>query len=186
MIAYEPNLIPMIALTSVAFLAVYAIKAVVMIIPAPALYIAAGVAFPIGWALIITYLGLIISLSVGYFNGKKLGEKRATELISKNRKVADFLESKLDRLSYLCFISRILPFPKDLFSMLYGAIGMPFYKYIAISLMGMSPIMIPNVLVGHSIGTPISPEFLIPFGISLAVALVVFILYKGQTANKPA
>ena len=186
MITYDSSIITLTILTALAFIAVYALKAVVMIIPAPALYIAAGLYFPIEWAIIVTYLGLLTSLSIGYFNGKMLGEKRVSELIAKHKRAAIFIESRQDSLPSLCFISRITPLPKDLFSMLYGALGMPFSKYIFISLMGISPVMIPYVIAGSYIATPLSPEFLVPFSASLIITLVIFFIYKRQTGIKKA
>jgi len=175
----------MAAVTVIVLLIIYAIKAVIMIIPVPALYMAAGVAFPTWWAIIVTYLGLLISFSIGYFNGKKLGEKKVSEMLSKNKKVAGFFESKHLDLPSMCFISRLIPLPKDLLSMFYGAVGMPFQKYIVISLLGVSPVMIPYVVAGAYAADPLSLEFLLPFGVNLSIILTSFAIYK-KIQKRPA
>jgi uncharacterized membrane protein YdjX (TVP38/TMEM64 family) len=130
-----------------AFFILYALKAVVMILPVNVLYISAGMIFPAAWGILITYIGLAIALGVGYFNGKELGEDKVSETLAKHKKAASFLDSRRN-LTSMCFIARLLPLPKDLFSMFFGAVGMPFYKYVVISLLGLSPVMISSVIAG--------------------------------------
>ena len=172
------SIIPMAVITALVLLVVYGIKAVVMVIPAPALYMAAGAAFPVEWALLVTYMGLFISLSIGYYTGKHLGEDAINALLAKNKRVSTFLELQHKNLPSFCFIARILPLPKDPMSMFFGSIKMPFSRYLIISMLGMSPIMIPNVIAGHAISQPLSPEFLVPFGVSLVITVSVFSIYN--------
>jgi len=178
---HEPVSLP---LTMLAFFIIYAIKPIIMIIPVNMLYITAGLIFPAGWSILITYLCLAAALSVGYINGKKLGQNKVNEVLDKNKKAAVFLDNQKNNLLSMCFIVRLLPFPKDLFSMFFGAVGMPFYKYLVISLIGISPVMISTVLAGAYISTPLSPEFLVPFGASLAIILVLFIIYRVLNKRK--
>jgi len=170
-----------VILATLVILAIYTIKGIVMIIPAPALYIAVGALFPTPFAIIITYLGMTAALSVAYILGKKLGEKKINLLINKQERVSSFLRTNQDNLLTLCFLSRVLPLPKELFSLFYGSIGMKYPVYLIVSLLGMTPFMIPNVVAGASIHTPLSPEFLIPFGISLGITIVVFVIYTIHT-----
>jgi len=183
---YEPAVIWLTVTTVLFFLAIYAVKAVIIIIPAPALYIAAGAAFPTIWAIIITYIGITIGLCIAYHNGKRLGERRVHDLLSKSKRVSGFVEAHKNDLPSFCFISRVLPLPKDLLSMFFGALGMKFLRYLVISLLGMSPVMIPTVLAGSSITDPLSPEFLVPFGISLTVSLIVFAIYSIKSKSDDA
>jgi len=155
-----------------------------MIIPAPVLYVAAGVVFPTGWAILITYLCLTLEFFLGYLYGKKLGTTKVMALLTKNKKIAGFLEIRKENIPALCFISRLSPLPKDLFSLFYGAIGMPFWKYLLISLAGVSPVMFPTVIAGTSASNPLSTEFLVPFVICFFVMSVVFIAYKAMMLKK--
>jgi len=180
---YEPAVILVTVGTILLFLLIYAVKAVIIVIPAPALYIAAGAAFPTLWAIVITYLGMTIGLCIAYNNGKLLGEKRVNDLLAKSKRVSGFVEAHRGDLPSFCFISRVLPLPKDLLSMFFGALGMKFLRYLVISLLGMSPVMIPTVLAGSSITDPLSPEFLVPFGISLTVSLIVFVIYSIKSKS---
>jgi len=172
---YESVSLP---LGMLALFIIYALKPVIMIIPVNMLYVAAGLIFPVGWAILITYIGLSIALSIGYINGKRLGENKVNKVLAKNKRAAAFLENHADNMPSLCFIVRLLPFPKDLFSMFFGAVGMTFGKFIIISLMGVSPVMLSTVIAGAYIANPLSPEFLVPFGASLGIMLILFIAYR--------
>lgn len=131
----------------IAFFIIYAIKAVVVVIPVNVLYISAGMIFPPGLGILITYIGLAIALCVGYLTGKELGESKVKETLVKNKRAASFLNSQKN-LASMCFLVRILPLPKDLFSMFFGAAGMPFGKFLLVSLIGLSPVMISSVIAG--------------------------------------
>jgi len=170
-----------IFLAIISFLLIYAVKAVVMIIPVPVLYVAAGIVFPLPWAIVVSYLGLIIALSVGYFNGRRLGEKKVTVLINKHIKLENVLKGKMRNLDHLCFLSRFIPLPFDLLSMFYGALKMPFDKYLTMSLLGVTPKVITFILTSTYISKPWSIEFMIPFILSLTVVLVgIFIHAKNN------
>ena len=129
-------------------LIMYALKPIVMLLPVNVLYIVAGVFFSPVLAVVITYIGLAAMLAVGYINGKELGEHKVSETLAKHKKAASFLDSRRN-ITSMCFVVRLLPMPKDLFSMFFGAVRMPFYKYMVISLAGMSPVMISSVIAAY-------------------------------------
>lgn len=160
------------------FMIIYIFKPIVMFIPLPVLYISAAIIFPTWLAFIITFGGVGLALTSGYYSGKFLGKENINKYLSKNKRVTRFLEDQNEALSDLCFPYRILPLPFDLFNMLCGAIGVSFWKYLLVSLLGLSTFIIPNILAGVYITTPLSPRFLVPFGISLVITSSVFILYK--------
>jgi len=162
---------------AIAFIAIYSVKAVTVVVPASVLYIATGIVFPAGWNILVAYLCMAAALSVGYALGKRTGEEKIKEMLTKQKKLANLLDARKNNLTSLCFISRITHLPIDLCSMLFGALNMPFFRYILISLLGLSPSMIPLVFAGSSIMNPLSGEFIIPFSICLVVTLVIFIVY---------
>ena len=169
-------------LAAFAFFAIYTLKAIVMVIPMKVLYVSAGIVFPVPWAIVVTYVGLVISLSIGYMNGRMLGEK-GIERLKKQKKIADLLEVKEHNLLILCFISRMSPIPFDLQSIFYGATKMSFWKHIFASLLGLTPVMLPFVFVGSSLDNPLSPQFLIPLMIGVAIIFVVLISYRKWTSE---
>ena len=166
--------------TVLVFIGVYLLKPLLMFIPIPALYVAAGIVFPTWIAFVITFGGVALALTTGYYLGKILGERQVNKYLEKNEKMQRFLGGEDKRILLFCFIYRVLPLPFDLFNMVCGATKVPFWKYLIVSVLGLSAIIVPNVLAGAYITTPLSPEFLIPFGISLAFTFSMFILYKRK------
>ena len=134
-----------------AMLVLYCLKSLVVVIPISVLYISTGILFPTVPALIIAFIGVTFSLSIGYLYGKKLGEEKVQEVIGRHKKVEAFLTEHRCRLKYMCFISRLSPLPFDLFSMFSGAVNIPFGKYLFFSLLGISVKMVPLVLAGSTI-----------------------------------
>jgi len=164
---------------AIGFALLYVIKGLAMVVPSSLLYISAGMVFNPLIGILITYAGLTVSLSIGYFFGKKIGEKRVAKMLTKQKKLADFFDvENKEKLLSLCFMSRMLHLPFGLSSLFFGALNMPFWKHIFASLLGITPIMIPAVLAGAAASNPISAEFLIPFSISLGITLAIFIIYK--------
>ena len=69
-------------------LGVYAVKAVLMVIPASLVYISVGMAFDTKRAVIVNLLGIAIEVTVTFFMGKFLG-KDAVEKKIRNTKAGD-------------------------------------------------------------------------------------------------
>jgi len=170
--------------TAAIFLVLYALQGAVMIVSTVMLYIGAGLLFPTWIGIAVTYAGLTVSLSVGYFIGKKLGQDKVIKMLAKNKKIADFLLGSQDNILFLCFISRILPTPFGLVSLFFGAMKVPYFKYILASLMGLTPFMLPVLFAGSAITNPLSVEFLVPFSISLSVSLIIMVAYKTKVVTK--
>jgi len=162
------------------FLVLYALKGAILVISVIMLYIGAGMLFPVWAAILVSYAGLTVSLSVGYFMGMKLGEDKANKIVAKRKYLSDFIHGNKERMVFLCFISRLLPMSYGLVSLLFGALRVPFFKYLFMSLLGISPRMIPIVLAGTAITNPLSADFIVPFGISLCISLVILVVYKTK------
>ena len=171
-------------LTVIGFVVVYALMAVTLAIPKSLLFIAAGIAFPTWIGILVTYIGLAVSASIGHFMGKRMGEEKVSKTIAKNKKVSDILIGNKENLMNLCFISRLLPMPYALTSLFFGAFKAPFLKFVLVSLLGATPYMIPVVFAGAAITDPFSAAFLIPFGISLGITLAIFLAYKTRIVTR--
>ena len=171
-------------LAALGFIALYALQGAVMVIPTGLLYVAAGLAFPTRIGILISYVGLAVSLSVGYIIGNRLGEEKVKKMIAKQKKIDDFLSGNKENLLSLSFISRILPTPFGLVSLFFGAVKVPYPQYILMSLLGLSPFMIPVVFAGAAITNPFSADFIVPFVISFVLTFIVFIAYKERLVTK--
>lgn len=172
------------ALTIFVILLLYALQGAVMIVPTGLLYIAAGLAFPTWIGLIVTYAGLTVSLTIGYLIGKRMGLDKVGKALAKNKKISDFLNGSKDNLLMLSFISRILPTPFGLVSLFFGAVKVPYVKYIFMSLLGLSPFMVPVVFAGAAVTNPFSAAFLVPFGVSLGITGIILVVYKAKLVTK--
>jgi uncharacterized membrane protein YdjX (TVP38/TMEM64 family) len=141
-----------LGLAFVAIIALHALKGCVMFIHILMLYAAAALLFTTPWAIAVTYIGLAVNFSVSYAIGRKLGYAKVEAILRKNKRVGDFVERKRQTanrsLSSLCFLMRLLPFPLEPVSMLFGSVRMPFRKYMLVSLASKSITMIPLVMAG--------------------------------------
>jgi len=168
-------------LASLAFFLIFSIKPFIMFPPSPLLYISAGIIFPFWMAIMVLYVCIATQMTIGFFNGNKLGEKRIRKLLEKKKWTAGFINKEKDSLLPLCFITRVLPFPKDPVSMFYGAMGMPYLRFLIVSLLGLTPHIIPITMAGRHIRNPLSSEFIVPFAVCLFISLTLLIIYKLKT-----
>ena len=155
----------------------YSLKSVVLLIPTVALYISAGVMFPVGWALAVTCAGLFCEMSIGYIIGKRLGSKKVEARIEKSARLKKFIARHNNAHLSGSFLFRFIPLNFELVSMFYGASGVAYPQYVLLSFLGTVPGMIPFVLLGGSLTTPFSKEFLVPFSICAFLCISVFFIY---------
>lgn len=158
-------------------MAIYSMKSVVIgIPPLSVLYVSAGIMFPGFRAILVTYLGLICEMTIGYWIGRRLGKEHVEKLVAKSGKVAHLLAPTDSTFNSVCFIVRLVPgpLPLDIMSMLFGATKLSYGRYLMFSLLGVSPGVFAWVIAGRSISNPLSKEFLIPFGIGVGISLVAF------------
>lgn len=174
--AFLPNR-PVLAGFLLIFL--FGVKSIVFIIPVVVLYLGAGMALPIGWAIAVAYFGLSLEMVLGYLIGKKLGKNKVTTLANKYPKAAKLLMYANRYDETICLLLRLLPGPPiEIVSMFLGAMGVPMGRYLLYSLLGITPTMLPWVFAGTSVLTPLSKGFLIPAAIGLCISLILFFLVK--------
>lgn len=171
-------------LAALILLGIYCIKSVVMVIPVVILYISAGIMFPTGWAIVLTYFGLFCEMSIGYFVGKRRGGEKVIKLMEKNKGARQLISYHEKNNSTVCFIARFFPLPFDLVNMFFGATGTRYWQFVVFSFLGLTPGMIPYVLMGNAVTNPLSKEFLIPFVICGIVTACTFIIYQKWRKEK--
>jgi len=158
----------------------YCLKSVVIFLPLTALFVSTGIMFPAPLAIAITYLGLFFELSIGYWIGGYFANGSYEKIIAKNKTIRSWLKPSAETFNAVCFFMALLPgpLPLDITSMLLGAAKISYFRFILFSLLGLSPGMLAWVVAGGSISTPLSKEFLVPFGIALVIALITFIILQ--------
>lgn len=134
-------------------LGIYAVKSMLFIIPASMIYIYVGMAFSPLSAIAVNFAGIFLEVTLTYLLGLFLGgsyvEKRLRGKPA-GEKVMSFLQDN-KKLSAL-FVVRVLPvFPIDFVSLFLGAVKLPFWKYILISIAGIMPRVAMFTVVGDTL-----------------------------------
>lgn len=159
-------------------LGIYAVKAVLFFIPVMFLYILTGNLFPPMYSILVNIIGLAITMSLTFFLGKLLGRELVKKIIRRFPKVQKFME-KSDKNNVTLFALRASNvFPVELISLVCGCTGYRYWGFLGLSLLAMVPSLIPFTLMGDSLRDPLSPGFLIPFGIALVMMAGSLIVYK--------
>lgn len=165
-------------------LAVYAAKAVLMVIPASLIYISVGMAFDWKTAVTINLLGIAIEVTVTFFVGKFLGKDTVEKKI-RNTKVGDKFFSMLDKNRNLAILlMRFIPaFPIDFSSLFMGAFDFNFFPYLIFSVLGIAPRVIVFTILGDGIYKLIPMKYIVLAAIC-AIPIVIIVLFLRKYLNK--
>lgn len=174
-----------IFITIFLILLVYALKSIVMFMPVIPIYIAVGALFPnVITAMFINILGVTISLSVGYLNGKILGSKKLHDMYEKYPNLQKINELQTSNCMFFSFLTRTFGFlPCDVVSIYFGAKQLPFIPYIIGAVAGMIPGLILISIMGTNIDDPTSIGFISPLFINIAISFISVLLYKHHKKN---
>lgn len=159
-------------------LALYAFKSATAFIPLILLEIVTGHLFSPGTALLINFMGMIITLTVPYWIGKAAGIESIQKLVKKYPRFGSLIGKQQDNAFFLCFFLRIISFlPGDVVTMYLGATRTPFWKNLLAGALGVLPGMILATFMGSSIQEPGSPAFWISTILMLVLAALSVLLY---------
>ncbi|SHE82319.1 TVP38/TMEM64 family protein [Alkalibacter saccharofermentans] len=157
----------------------YLAKTVLVFIPMKGLFIATGLILPFHLAILTTFTGLYLHLSVGYLLGRRFGKDRVEKMIEGSKKAHDIMEYGEKNGLVICAASRNIPGPPvDIVNMFFGAAGVPYPIYITGSLLGFAPGVFLFTLMGESADDPTSPAFILPVIIALGISFAVARGYK--------
>lgn len=157
----------------------FAIKSLTIVIPLPSLYVASGILFSPIKAVIISYLGLAITLTIPFVLGRWSGSDEMDYIKKKYPRIDKVIEIQ-ERNEFLAsFVIRLIGwFPCDVLSFYFGACRTNYLKYIMSSLLGCSIGVITNTLLGDVILNPLSWQFIVLLLIKIAIsASVIAITY---------
>lgn len=173
------NFAPNAPLLAVCFmLALYAFKSLSVVFPIIVLNALGGFLFSPVQALIVNFVGVVITLTLPYWIGKLSGQKLIHKLEEKYPKFSHIFGKGADNHFFLSFFLRaIFCLPGDLVSMYFGAISMSFGKYLLGSFLGMIPGTVAATLLGTSITDPTSSLFWISVALTVGVAVISFVAY---------
>ena len=166
-------------------LGVYAIKAVMMVVPASLIYISVGMAFDPKRAVIVNLLGIALEVTVTYFLGKFLG-KDAVEKKIRNTKAGDKFFTMLDKnRNAAIFLMRFIPaFPIDFSSLFMGAFDFKFFPYLIFSVLGIAPRVIAFTVIGEGIYELIPMKYIVLAVICAIPVVTAVLLIKKFVVKK--
>lgn len=173
------------ALAALFMLALYALKSISVVFPIILLQIASGFLFPAPIALLINLFGAVIDFVIPYFLGKFTGADAAEKKISKSPTLVKLFEKQHKHEFFLTFFLRVIScLPADLVSMYLGALKFKFDRYLAASMLGTLPGLIPATFMGQSITDPLSPQFITALSITIVCTVLSFVIYYIYTKKK--
>lgn len=154
-------------------LGVYAVKAVLLVLPASLIYISVGMAMDTGKAVAVNLTGIFIEICITYFLGKFLG-KDAVEKKLKDTGKADKLLKMLEKNEKAAvFLIRFIPaFPIDFSSLFMGAFDFGFLSYVFFSFIGLAPRVIAITVLGDKIYDLIPMKYIVT-AIIIAIPVAV-------------
>ncbi|HAQ40950.1 MAG TPA: hypothetical protein DCM73_09045 [Clostridiales bacterium] len=162
-------------------LLIYTIKPIVMVIPLVALYIATGMMFPAFYAVLISYAGLTIEMTIGFFIGRRISKGKIFEVLSENKYAGKIIQFGNSNSIFSSFVVRVIKGPPaDLTSIFMGSTGMSYPQYILGTLLGVTPGMIPVIFMGRAVDNPLSAEFIAPLAIYIVFLIITFLIFKRK------
>lgn len=166
-------------------LGVYAVKAVLLVLPASLIYISVGMAMDTGRAVAVNLLGILLEICITYFLGKFLG-KSAVEKKLKDTGKADKLFKMLEKNEKTAvFLIRFIPaFPIDFSSLFMGAFGFRFVTYVVLSFLGLAPRVIAFTVLGDKIYELIPMKYVVTAVIIAIPAAVAAAFIRSKLKNK--
>lgn len=158
----------------------YALKSLTVFFPLPMLQLAVGHLFPVGWALVVNFCGIIVAVSCPFFLGWKKGEQYVSAVVEKVDAIEKIESLQSDNIIFSTYMIRMLQLPLDLVSLFLGSEHISYGRYLAGSLLGLAPVTIAITLIGETITDIHSSEFmftLILMVLIIAVSMLIFWLY---------
>lgn len=154
-----------------AMLIVFLVRTFIPFLSVSAICVLTGVVLPSYWALIVNFLGIIIMMSIKYFEGMKFGSGNAWKIISKNERARKIIESSGKVNKALLFALRLIPgFPLGSVSRIYGSLRFPYWQFILLSAAGFAPKLLSYTFMGTNVFDPLSSAFLVPLTIALTIS----------------
>ncbi len=166
-------------------LGVYAVKAVMMVVPASLIYISVGMALDPKRAVIVNLLGIALEVTVTYFLGKFLG-KDAVENKIRNTKAGDKFFTMLDknRNAAIFLMSFIPAFPIAFSSLFMGAFDFKFFPCLIFSVLGIAPRVIAFTVIGEEIYELIPMKYIVLAVICAIPVVTAVLLIKKFVVKK--
>lgn len=164
-------------------LGVYAVKAVVFVIPASLVYISVGMAFSTPVAVALNCAGIALEITISYLLGRFLGGEKVDKLLRGKKGYATLEKLKSKGRFAFVFLLRFASFPIDFGSLFFGASDFAFPSYFLMSLCGILPRVIVLTILGYGIYELIPMKYIL-IGVLCAVPVVLIVFAVTAVRKK--
>lgn len=168
---------------SIAFVLLYSLKPVALIVPVSLLSIVAGSVFGPYKALLLSMIGCFTSGTLAFFLAKFLGRSFVDKLLKGK---AMKLDSSIEKhgTEIMCIMRLSFIFPYDPLSYAAGLTKMKYRSFILGTMIGVFPEMVSYSFIGKSLENPFSIKFFIPIIFIVVVAVIALGIYKSLKKTK--
>lgn len=165
--------------TTIAFMGLFLLKSVSFGLPFALLYVGVGSIYPLGWALLVNILGIVVNMQIPYFIGRYTGGVFVQRLVGKFPRL-ERLEAFSHHSAFLfAFMTKFIgKIPHEITNALLGSLKIPYIPYVVGGLLGLLPTMVATTMVGNRLDEPSSPTFIISLVFVVLLTIISFVLYR--------
>ena len=167
-------------------LLLFALKSLTVVFPLSILYLASGIIFQPVIAVLISTVGLAITITIPYWIGRCSGKQIVQKICQKYPKAGMVEKYQRTNTFFACFITRIVGFlPGDIVSIYFGACDTAYLIYLVAGVFGSLLSIITTTLLGEKISDPFSIEFMMVLLCRILVSVgAVVIKYQLNQKKK--
>ncbi|AGK96247.1 TVP38/TMEM64 family protein [Clostridium pasteurianum] len=162
---------------AVAFIIIYSLKPVALVIPTSLLSILAGNIFGPMYAFALSMIGCFFSASLAFFLAHMLGKPFVDKIL---RGKVFKLDNRIEEHGFLImFLMRLsFVFPYDPLSYAAGLTKMRYTDFILGTMLGIIPEMLAYSFMGKHLNRPFSVKMLVPIAAMAGVAVTASYIYR--------
>ncbi|EJO5346309.1 TVP38/TMEM64 family protein [Clostridium botulinum] len=168
--------------SAICFLIVYALKPLVLVIPASMLSLVGGILFGPVEGFILNMLGFLLSGTLAFSLSRFLG-KTFVDKILKGKAVE--LDNNIEKEGFkIIFLLRFPPiFPYDPISYASGLTKMKYKHFVFGSLLGVIPETLCYSYMGKNVMNPCTTKFIVPLVLVILTTIIATYVYKKSKTN---
>ncbi|MFA7370972.1 MAG: VTT domain-containing protein [Sphaerochaetaceae bacterium] len=168
-------------LTTFAFLALFLVKSVSFGLPYTLLYLGIGSIYPLGWALVLNTVGIMVNMQIPYFVGRYATTGITERVLSRFPQFANFQLSESNSSVFIAFLVKFIGLlPHEITNLFLGSLKIPYWPYLVGGVLGLMPGMAATTLLGSNLHQPRSPIFIITVIVIVLLILFSLLLYKRR------
>ena len=167
----------------VIILSLFALKSISVVFPLSVLYLASGILFRPFLSVLVSIVGLWITITIPYFIGYVYGKDINVYIKKKYPKIEKLEILQSENTFFVCFITRIVGFlPADILSIYFGICRISYRIYAIAGVSGSLLSIITTTLLGNQLKNPFSKEFVII--LICRIGLVIFSIVINYIFSK--